>query len=186
MTLPPFIQRMSKRERVLATMVTGVLLALVNLFLWSWLLGAIRTAKAETAKLNLTRNEQIVFLRDADLWTKREQWLKQHQPAYTGAADASVLLETVKQIASKHTVLIENPQIGSGDSNSAYQSVSVSIETKSPWPPLVHFLYDVQLPESFIVFESVNLAIDAGDATQMRGKFKIARWYAPASTTKSK
>ena len=186
MTLPAFIQRMSKRERVLATMVAAVLLALANLFLWSWLLGAIRTAKAEMAKRMLTRNEQIVFLRDGDLWSKREQWLKQHQPPYTGAADASALLDNLKQIASKQTVLLENPQIGSGDSTSAYQSVSVSIETKSPWPPLVHFLYDVQSPEAFIVFESVNLAIDAGDATQMRGKFKVARWYAPTGAIKPK
>lgn len=186
MTLPAFIQRMSKRERALATMVATVVLALVNLFLWSWLLGTIRTARTEMAKRKLTRNEQVVFLRDGDLWSKREQWLKQHQPPYTGAGDASALLDYIKQIANKQTVLIENPQIGSGDSSSAYQSVSVSIETKSPWPPLVHFLYDVQSPESFIVFESVNLAIDAGDATQMRGKFKIARWYAPAGVARSK
>jgi hypothetical protein len=180
MTLPSFIQRMNKRERVLATMVAAVVLVLVNLFLWSWLLGAIHAARAEVAKRQLTRNEQIVFLRDGDLWTKREQWLKQHQPAFTGAADASALLDQVKQIGSKHTVLIENPAIGSGDTTPAYQSVFASFETKSPWPPLVHFLYDVQSPESFIVFESVNLAIDGGDATQMRGKFKVARWYAPA------
>ncbi len=186
MTLPPFIQRMSKRERVLGTMVAAVLLALVNLFLWSWLLGAIHSARAEVAKRQLTRNEQIVFLRDGDLWTKREQWLKQQQPPFTGAADASALLDQVKQVASKHTVLIENPAIGSGDTTQAYQSVFASFETKSPWPPLVHFLYDVQSPGAFIVFESVNLAIDGGDATQMRGKFKIARWYAPAGAAKSK
>jgi hypothetical protein len=38
----------------------------------------------------------------------------------------------------------------------------------------------VQQPESFVVFESVTLAIDPADPTQMRGKFKIARWFAPA------
>jgi hypothetical protein len=186
MKLPPYIQRMSKRERVLAALVSAVLLALVNLFLWSWLLGAIRTARADVARRKLTRNEQIVFLRDNDLWTKREQWLRQHQPPFTGAADASALLDQLKQVATKHNVLIENPAIGSGDTTPAFQSVFASIETKSPWPPLVHFLYDVQSPESFIVFESVNLAIDGGDATQMRGKFKVARWYAPAGADKPK
>jgi hypothetical protein len=186
MTLPPFIQRMSSRERVLAAMVASVIFALVNLFLWSWLLGAVRTARADVAKLKITRNEQVVFLRDSDLWMKRDEWLRQHQPPFTGAADASALLDQLKQIASKQSVLIENPAIGSGDTTAAYQSVFASIETKSPWPPLVHFLYDVQSPESFIVFENVNLAIDAGDATQMRGKFKVARWYAPAGAAKLK
>jgi hypothetical protein len=48
----------------------------------------------------------------------------------------------------------------------------------------VHFLYDVQRPDAFIVFENVNLAIDGSDPTMMRGKFKIARWFAPAQRTK--
>ncbi len=186
MTLPPLIQRMSARERVLAGIVAAVVLALINLFLWSWLLGGIRTARADVAKRKLIRNEQLVFLRDGDVWTKREQWLRERQPPFTGAADASALLDQLKQIAGKNNVLIENPAIGSGNTTPAYQSVFASIETKSPWPPLVHFLYDVQAPESFIVFESVNLAVDAGDATQMRGKFKVARWYAPASASKSR
>jgi hypothetical protein len=42
----------------------------------------------------------------------------------------------------------------------------------------------VQAPDAFIVFESANIAIDSSDPTQMRGKFKVARWYAPASATK--
>ena len=184
MTLPPFIQRMSRRERVLAGMVGAVVLALLNLFAWSWLLADIRTSRAEVAKRKLTRNEQVLFLRDTDLWSKREQWLRDHQPPFSGAADASALLDQLKQIAGKYNVLIENPAIGSGDTISAYQSVFASIETKSPWPPLVRFLYDIQLPDSFIVFESVNLMIDPGDATQMRGKLKVARWYAPAGAMK--
>ena len=69
--------------------------------------------------------------------------------------------------------------LGTGDSTPNHQAVFASIETKSPWPPLVRFMYDVQQPESFVVFESVNLQIDSADPTMMRGKFKIARWFAP-------
>ena len=85
----------------------------------------------------------------------------------------------MKQIANKDNNLIENPVIGSSDSAAGHQAVFASIETKSPWPPLVHFLYNVQQPEGFIVFESINLQIDPSDPTTMRGKFKIARWFAP-------
>jgi hypothetical protein len=67
-----------------------------------------------------------------------------------------------------------------GEPTADHQSVFASFETKSPWPPLVHFLYDVQQPESFVVFESVALQIDPADATMMRGKFKIARWFTSA------
>jgi hypothetical protein len=128
--------------------------------------------------------EQTVLLRETDLWTNRDKWLHEHQPAFHGASDASALLDQLKQVASKYSVLIENPAIGSTGGTGNYQSVSVSIETKSQWPPLVHFLYDVEAPDAFMVFESANIAIDSSDPTQMRGKFKIARWYAPAAAVK--
>ena len=55
-----------------------------------------------------------------------------------------------------------------------------TFETKSGWVPLVHFFYDAERPEAFIVFETVNLMVDSGDPTVMRGRFKIAKWFAPA------
>jgi len=178
------LQRMNRREQVLAGFVALAVFLLANLFLWSWLLRTIGDSRVEVAKRKQTHNEQTVLLRESDLWSKREQWLREHQPVFHGASDASALLDQLKQIAGKHNVLIENPAIGNSPTVGAYQSVFASIETKSPWPPLVHFLYDVQAPDAFIVFESANIAIDSSDPTQMRGKFKIARWYAPASATK--
>ncbi|MEP6936586.1 MAG: hypothetical protein ABI871_00800 [Chthoniobacterales bacterium] len=171
---------MNPRERLLALLVAGTVFALFNLFLWSWLLGSLRKAHAQLATRKTARTEQVVYMREDALWRKRDQWLKDHQPRLKGPADASTLLDQVKEIAGKHKVLIENPAIGTGDTTPIQQSVFASIETKSAWPPLVHFLYDVQKPESFIVFESVNLAVDGTDPTTMRGKFKLARWFAPA------
>jgi hypothetical protein len=165
-------------------LVVGVVIALVNLFLWSWLFGAIQSSRAEVAKRKLIRHEQVIYMQEGELWAQREKWLREHQPPFRGASDASALLDQVKQIAGKYNVLIENPAIGSGEANGAYQSLFASIETKSPWPPLVHFLYDVQNPEAFVVFESVNMMIDPGDPAQIRGKFRIARWYAPAGKPK--
>lgn len=184
MTLTAYIQRMNRRERILAGSLALVVFVLLNLFLWSWLLGATSRLRAQVAQRKLTRNEQTIYLRDSDLWNKRAQWVREHQPAYKSPADASALLDQLKQIAGKHNVLIENPAIGNGETNAAYQSVFASIETRSPWPPLVHFLYDVQSPDSFVVFENVNIAVDPADATQMHGKFKIARWYAPPNRPK--
>jgi hypothetical protein len=178
------LQRMNRREQVLTGLVALVIFLLANLFLWSWLFRAIGDSRVEVAKRKQARNEQTVLLRESDLWSKREQWLREHQPVFHGASDASALLDQLKQIAGKYSVLIENPAIGNSPAAGAYQSVFASIETKCPWPPLVHFLYDVQAPDAFIVFESANIVIDPSDPTQMRGKFKIARWYAPASTAK--
>lgn len=179
MRLPAWYVRMNPRERMLAAIVVGAIVLLLNIVIWSKVFGALGSARAELAALNTARATQKVYMKERDLWAKRDQWLNQHQPALKSQGESSTLLEEVKQIAGKDNILIENPAIGSSDSTADHQAVFASIETKSPWPPLVHFLYNVQQPDSFIVFESVNLQIDSSDPTSMRGKFKIARWFAP-------
>jgi len=160
--MPAWYERMNPRERLLAWIVAGAMFVLLNLVILSWLFGALGRARTDLTA----------------------QWIHQHQPTLKNPAEASALLDQLKQVASKYSVLIQNPAIGSGETTPNHQTVFASIETKSPWPPLVHFLYDVQKPDGFVVFESVNLAIDSSDPTTMLGKFKIARWFAPAQRAK--
>ena len=177
--MPAWFQRMNPRERVLSLIVAGTLFLLVNYLIWSWLLGILGQTRADLATRKSMRAQQTVFLKEQSMWEQRDDWLRKFQPQLKSPAEASLLLDQVKEVAAKHNILLENPQIGTGDSTPHYQAAFASIETKSPWPPLVRFMYDVQQPESFVVFESVNLQIDSADPTMMRGKFKIARWFAP-------
>ena len=183
--LTALYQRMNQRERMLALGIAAVLFVLVNVFLWSWLFGSLGTAHRDLASRRATRSEQVVYMKERGLWEKRKGWLDKTQPVLKDAAEASTLLDQLKQIGGKYDVLIENPAIGSGENAPTHQAVFASIETKSDWPNLIHFLYDVQQPDSFVVFESVNIAVDGNDPTTMRGKFKIARWFAPANRKKS-
>jgi hypothetical protein len=173
-------QRLSQRERYLSAIVGGALFLLINWLIWSKLLGSLDQARTDLAARRNTRKMQEVFIRERTLWEKRAQWLKEHQPALKGPGEASTLLDQIKQVAGKHNVVIENPAIGTSDATPDRQAVFASFEVKSPWPPLVRFLYDVQQPESFVVFESITLNIDPADPTAMRGKMKLARWFAPA------
>jgi hypothetical protein len=176
--------RMNQRERVMTLAIAAILFLLINIFLWRMVLGSIASSRRELAARKATRSEQIVYMKERDLWAKREEWLEKTQPILKGAEETSNLLEQVKQVAGKYNILIENPAIGSGETTPNHQTVFASIETSGHWPDLVHFLYDVQQPDAFIVFETVNLAVDSNDATMMRGKFKIARWFAPAQRKK--
>ena len=180
---PAWFQRMNQRERVLLLIVGGTLFLVINLFLWSTVLSTLGRARADLAERKSQRKQQTVFLREQKMWEKRDEWLKKNQPELKSPVEASTLLDQVKQAAAKHNILIENPAIGTSDTTPNYQAVFASVETKSRWPELVNFLYEVQKPEGFIVFESVNLAIDSSDPTMMRGKFKIARWFAPKGST---
>lgn len=178
--MPGWFQRMNKRERILGAIVAGGVFLLLNFFIWGKLLGSLDQARKDLEARQNTRKVQELYIKERDLWERRAQWLKEKQPVLKGPGEASTLLDQIKQIAGKHNVLIENPAIGTGDATPDRQSVFASVDVKSPWPPLVQFLYELQQPESFIVFESVTLNIDPGDPTMMRGKFKIARWFAPA------
>jgi len=162
-----------------------VVVALGNVCLWSWRLCAIGRARTDYTQRKSLRKEQEIFMKERDLWTQREQWLEKHQPPFNGQGEASTLLEQqLKPVAAKYNVLLENPQIGSGETTPSHQTVWASVETKSDWPSLIHFMYDVQQPEAFIVFESATMSVDSSDATKMKGKFKIARWFAPAQRKK--
>ena len=178
--MPGWVQRMNRRERLLATIVGGIVFLLINLYVWGKLFSSLNQTRTDLVARQNMRKVQEVYIKERALWEKRAQWLKEKQPVLKGPGEASTLLDEIKQIAGKHNVLIENPAIGTGDATPDRQSVFASIEVKSPWPPLVRFLYDVQQPESFVVFESVTLNIDPADPTMMRGKLKIARWFAPA------
>ena len=178
--MPSWYHRMNRRERVLAWIVAGTLFALLNLWILSWIFGALGAANRELASRRAKLTEETLYVKERDVWTKRDEWMRQKQPVLKDPAEASALLDQLKEVAGKYNVLIENPAIGSGETTPYHQTVFASIETKSPWPPLVHFLYDVQRPDAFIVLENVNLAIDSGDPAMMRGKFKFARWFAPA------
>jgi hypothetical protein len=182
--MPAWYQRMNRRERVLSWAAAGTVFALVNFFILEWIFGALATARKETAARRATLASQTLYIKERDVWTKRDEWIRQHQPTLKNPAEASALLDQLKEVAGKYNILVENPAIGSGETTPYHQTVFASIETKSPWPPLVHFLYDVQRPDAFIVLENVNLAIDGNDPTMMRGKFKITRWFAPAQRTK--
>jgi hypothetical protein len=184
MTLPAWFQRMNRRERTLALIVGGIVFALINLLIWNSLFGMLGSARAELASRKAMRSQQNVYLKESAIWAKRDEWLTQHQPALKNASEASTLLDQVKQIAAKQNVLIENPAIGTGESNVDHQTVFASFEAKSPWPAFIHFLYDLQQPASFVVFENVSINVDGSDQTMMRGKFKIARWFAPVQRRK--
>jgi len=182
--IPAWYRLMYPRERVLSFIVAGVVVVLLNLWILSWIFGALGGARKELTTRKATMAEQALYVKERDMWMKRDEWIRQHQPTLKNPAEASALLDQLKEVAEKYNILVENPQIGPGETTPYHQTVFASIETKSPWPPLVHFLYDAQRPDAFIVFENVNLAIDGSDPTMMRGKLKIARWFAPAQLTK--
>lgn len=171
---------LSRREKGMAAVVGTVLFLFGNFIFidWAWS-SAVRLRSDIAAK---TKQLRLVGTLTADsaFWEQRDAWLQAAQPPPVNADTAAVeLLNQVKDLAKKHSVLLENPVIRVPEAQPEYLSISLEVETKSPWKPLIAFLQELQSPAQFIAVESANLKIDGADATQMRGRYRIARWYAP-------
>ena len=98
--------RMNQRERMLTLGITAVLFVLVNVFIWNWLFGSLGSAHRDLASRKSTRSEQAVYMKERGLWEKRKEWLDKTQPALKDAAEASTLLDQLKQIGGKYDLLI--------------------------------------------------------------------------------
>ncbi len=121
--IPAWYKRMNPRERVLAWIVGGTAIVLLNLVILSWLFSALGRARTELAARKTARAEQAIYVKEQDLWIKRDQWIQQHQPMLKNPAEASVLLDQLKQGAAKNNVLIQNPAIGSGETTPNHQTM---------------------------------------------------------------
>ncbi len=172
---------MTAREKKLSFLVGGVVALIANYLVIEFFLKNQTRLREQFTQKTDTLRATGVLLEEKDLWEKRDAWVKAKQPPLTNEAGAGVaLLDEVKEIAKKHTVLLESPAIGIPEHKPLYTSVSVNVETKCSKESLTAFMRDVQGPEQFIVFENANVQVDSGDKKEMHGKFRIAKWFAPA------
>ncbi|MEI6351618.1 MAG: GspMb/PilO family protein [Verrucomicrobiota bacterium] len=174
------MKRLSARERIMVAVVAAILFVLGNMALLSSLAERHRQLSSDLATKNTELAALKTILSDREQGAKRDAWLTATQPKLTNQSQAGVvLLDQVRQVAKASDVLLENPEIGSMDSSQpTRQSVTVMIQTKSSWAALVKFLNGLQQPDQFIVFESANFQSDSTDPAQMRGRLRIAKWYA--------
>ena len=174
------MNRLSSRERTLLAIVFGILFILGNFFVVSALVKRYQQTNADFVRKQAELKSLKQMFAERDLWAKRDAWITAKQPKLANRDQARVqLLEEVKSAAKARNIVLENPALGSVESQPGYQSVSVDVETKSSWPDLIAFMAAMQQPDRFLVFERSNLQIDATDPTKMRGRFRIAKWYAP-------
>lgn len=170
---------LSSREKILGILVATIIGIGGTLVLIQSYTGERANLSARIASQKRQLHSMHELLGQSEMWTQREQWLKAKQPRLENSDTAGVqLLEAVREMARRHAVLIDNTTIRTPEPRPNCISVGLDIETKSPWASIVGLLEELQTPNQFIALESANLKVDPNDATQVRGHFKIARWYA--------
>lgn len=183
--MPAAIARLSARERKLLLIVAGALFIVLNLLVVRSLLSSIAELRAQWSSRSMTATTSRALISQSELWTKRDNWLREKQPVLSAGRDrASIdLLNDLETLTRNNGLLLDAPPvINPADKPSpdgAYQVVSVSIDTKGTWSAVARFLHTIQQPERFIVFESATVQTDPTDNNLLRGKFRIAKWYKP-------
>jgi hypothetical protein len=174
---------MTARERTLAVIVGTLVVVILSFVLVQVFMKNQRLLSRQRADKTLMLAQMKTLIAERELWEQRDQWLQQHQPKLDNANSAvSALLDQVKDLGKNHSLTPTDAVLGAPDSSArakgAYQAVSVSFNVKGKREDLVDFLYDVQQPTNFLVFEKATLQIDKDDKTLISGSFKLAKWYA--------
>jgi hypothetical protein len=180
------MMQMTARERTLATIVGVVGFIMVTYFVVDYFLKNQTLLRTDLARNTAALSAMHRQLGEKAMWDRREAWLQGKQPKLASSEDVAggQMLEHVKEIAKKNSVQIGQQALRPPAQNPEYSSISVEIATTSTWPSLIGFMRELQGPDQFIVFEAADLMIDDKDATQMKGNFKIAKWFAPKAKFK--
>ena len=195
MRLPAFsfawFHRLTRRERTLTLAVAGTAFVILNLLAISLLLDAYSHLTRQYAEDqgNLLRLKALAAQQPT--WSQRNEWLNATQPILLNRDRAgTALYEQIQNLARAKQVMLTSLQIKPAATvpggttartgGDAPQVVSVDAETQGDWRETVHFLTEVQKPENFLVFELASLHRNPSDPKQMKCKFIISKWYAPA------
>lgn len=178
------IAQMTPRERTLAILVGSLVAFFLTFILFQVFTKNQRMLQRQLVDKTATLTQMRILISERELWEQRDQWLTQNQPKLDNANSAvSALLEEVKQLGQRHSLTPTDAVLGAPDANNkskgSFQAVSVSFNVKGKREDLVDFLYDVQTPTNFLVFEKATLQVDKEDKTMISGSFKVAKWFAP-------
>lgn len=173
------MNRLTSRERLLLVLFLSAFFVVGNVMLLTSLGQRHARLRADLAAKRSELHSMKTLLAESGPWAEREAWLAAHLPPLSNPEQAGVkLLEQIKTAASAHGVLLESPELGGVETQSACRSVAVQLVAKSSWENLIRFLHAMQQPDRFIVFEDANLQADPSNPSQMLCRFKIAQWYA--------
>jgi len=173
------IKQMTRRERLLATLVGAAFFAVANFALVKVLARYHRQFKTDNTTKTIQLETLKTLLAERDAWTQRNQWLEAKMPKLENRDSAGVeLRKVISDIAARHNITLDKVMLYSPETRPEYSLVALGFETRSKWQDLVAFLRELQGPEQFIVVERVTLAINEADKTQIRGTFRAAKWFA--------
>ena len=173
---------MSPRERTLALLVGGVIALLVNVVIIKFFMGKKTEFQLSIAKTEGQIAQKKALESERAFWAERDAWLNANLPTFGDPLVANrELTKQLTELAKKHGVTLETPQNGVPSRQKEYVGLGVRVSGKGPWVPMMEFLRELQEPGQFIVFDPLDLKVDATEKTLLRADVTVTKWFAPSA-----
>ena len=169
--------RVTKKEKVLLSILLAVLFAGGNYYGYRWLAQRQSNLQLTCAQLKADQAEAKIDLLDSPKWAERKAWIRDHEPALgdEGETKAAVLNFVVKGAHDNKLEVLEQ-NLNDVQHGAAGTRVNVSVKVKGSMQDLCKWLSDLQKPDQFYAISSFSLKADQ-DQKSMVCTLQIARYF---------
>jgi hypothetical protein len=168
----------TKNEKILFGVMLVIVFGMVNFYGYNWLAKKQAALELTAAELRADQAEARVDLKDLDESTKRQAWIKQHQPALGEAdtAKAQVLDEVSKRARDNKLEILEQGLVEDVTQDAGGAQIGVTLKVKGSMENLVRWLTALQKPDQFYAVSKFSLKADE-DQKSMVCTLQLARYY---------
>src|ERR1700738_5409939 len=142
------LRKLTKSEKRLSILLVVALFATGNFYGLGYLFDLMAESSRDVSDLRSQEHSNDVWLRERDLWLKRQQWIDATQPRIRpNQVPQSELLESVTTSAKADQLEIEEQSFGENLSTPNYQSVTVRLKLSGPLQNVIKWLVPGQQTE---------------------------------------
>ncbi len=173
------LRKWTKNEIRLSWLFAAAIFIMANFYGVGYLLDRQSELAQKLSELKATRGSDLNWLRERNLWLRREHWLDAKQPKVSGnEVPQSDLLESLTKSAADHQLQIQEQGFGEAKSSAFYRAVAVRLRLSGSLENVMKWLATVQQPEHFQAITSFSLKSE-NEPPSVSLELEVARWYAP-------
>lgn len=167
----------NRRELLLLAAFLGALLIAVGAFGWKRYSAALAAQREEMRQKQLLLSEAANWVQEQDIWKKKGDWLAANPlPAYAGQPSEAAFVQEIQASLNTAGIEIRNQTPKEAEHKGRLVEVGVDLSLTAPLEKLVRWLFEVQKPGSYRVFNRIDLKSDA-DQTKIQADISLIQLY---------
>lgn len=172
----------TRNEKVLLALLVTILFVGGNYYGYQWLSDKQSRLKRTYVEMKGDKAEAEVELEKTDVWAKRAEWVKAHEPVLGDEAETKnqILKSAVKGARDNKLDIMEQSLIEKIQRGPGGAQVGVNLKVKGSMESLVHWLTSLQKPGQFYAVSSFSLILDQ-DQKSFICSMQLVRYFKEGS-----